>query len=61
MKSLSIVCAMASTSKRARVEENESDNSESSLDFMEENAEGMDSGEESELDRLLLDESEISR
>ena len=52
---------MASTSKRARVEENESDNSESSLDLMEENTEGMDSGEESELDRLLLDESEISR
>ncbi|XP_067053107.1 uncharacterized protein [Acropora muricata] len=51
---------MASTSKRARVEENESDDSDSSFDFIEENTEGMDSGEESELDRLLADESEIS-
>ena len=50
-----------STSKRARVEENESDDSDSSFDFMEETTEGMDSGEESELDRLLADESGISR
>ena len=43
------------------MEENDSDDSDSSFEFMEETTEGMDSGEESELDRLIIDESEISR
>lgn len=52
---------MASDAKRSRVEENDSDDSESSFELFEETTEGMESGEESELDRLLIDESEISR
>jgi len=52
---------MASSEKRPRVEESDSDDSDSSFEFMEETTGGMDSGEESELDRLLIDESVISR
>ena len=44
-----------------RVEESDSDDSENSIDLMGETTGGMDSGEESELDHLLADESEISR
>lgn len=52
---------MASRAKRSRLEENDSDDSDSCFDFMEETTGGMDSGEESELDHLLANESEISR
>ena len=52
---------MALSSKRVRVEESDSDDSENSIDSLEETTRGMDSGEESELDHLLADESEISR
>ncbi|XP_015774285.1 PREDICTED: piggyBac transposable element-derived protein 4-like [Acropora digitifera] len=51
---------MASSGKRPRVEESDSDDSDSSFEIMEETTGGMDSGEESELDRLLIDESVIS-
>ncbi|XP_067045430.1 piggyBac transposable element-derived protein 4-like isoform X2 [Acropora muricata] len=51
---------MASSRKRPRVEESDSDDSDSSFEIMEETTGGMDSGEESELDRLLIDESVIS-
>ena len=47
--------------KRSRVEDSDSDDSDSSFEIMEETTGGMDSGEESELDRLLIDESVISR
>ena len=59
--SLSSVIVMASNAKRSRVEDNDSDDSESSFELFEERTGGMESGEESELDRLLIDESEISR
>ena len=52
---------MASSAKRSRVEENDSDDAESSFELIEETTGGMESGEESELDRLLADESEISK
>ena len=52
---------MASRAKRSRVEESDSDDSDSSFEIMEETTGGMDSGEESELDRLLIDESVVSR
>ena len=43
------------------MEESDSDDSESSFELIEETTGGMESGEESELDHLLADESEISR
>lgn len=52
---------MALNSKRPRVEVNDSHDSESGFVFMEKAIEGMDVAEESELDRLLADDSEISR
>ena len=52
---------MASSSYRPRVEENDSNDSESGFDFIENSTEGMDIAGVSELDRLLADESEISR
>lgn len=55
---------MACASKRPRMEQydsDDSDDSDCSLVVMEETAGGMDSGEESELDRLLINESDISR
>lgn len=52
---------MASTAKRSRTEQYDSDDSDCSFVVMEETAGGMDSGEESELDRLLINESDISR
>ena len=55
------VSVMASTAKRSRMEQYDSDDSDCSLVVMEETAGGMDSGEESELDRLLINESDISR
>ena len=61
LNSLSIVSVMASSSKRSRVEESDSDDSESSFELIEETTGGMESGEESELDHLLADESEILR
>ena len=59
--SFSIVCAMASSSKRVRVEESDSEDWEKSVDLLEETTGGTDSGEESELDHLLADESAILR
>jgi len=59
--SFSIVCIMVSSSKRVRVEESDSDDSENSVDLLEETTGGMDSGEESKLDHLLADESAILR
>ena len=61
MRRLSSLSMMASGSKRSRVQEYDSDESDCSLGVMEETAGGMDSGEESELDRLLENESDISR
>ena len=52
---------MALSSKRPRVEENDSNDSESGFEFMEKATEGMVIAEESGLDRLLADDSEISR
>ena len=61
LKSLSILSLTASTSRRQRVEKNDSDDSDSCFDFREETTGGMNSSEESELDRLLANESKISR
>lgn len=52
---------MASTSKRLRMEEYESDDSDCSLGLIEENTGGLDSGVDCELDHLLKNESGISR
>lgn len=52
---------MASTSKKARVEHSDSEESDSSVRSLDETTGGLDSGEESEIDRHLENESEISR
>ena len=52
---------MASSSKRARVAESDSEDSDSPFEIAEEITGGLESGEESELDRLLENESELSR
>ncbi|XP_074638990.1 uncharacterized protein LOC141897342 [Acropora palmata] len=51
---------MASSSKRARVAESDSEDSDSPFEIAEEITGGLESGEESELDRLLENESELS-
>ena len=61
LKSLLILCVMASSAKRLRLEENDSDDSDSCFDFMDKTIGEMGSGKESELDRLLADYSDISR
>ena len=53
--------SMASSSKRPRVAESDSEDSDSPFDIAEEAHGGLESGEESELDRLLENESELSR
>lgn len=52
---------MASAAKRARVGETSSEQPEEPDYEGDSDAEGMSSGEESELDRLLADEEEIMR
>ena len=51
----------ASTSKRARVELSGSEDPDSSIRSIDEATGGLDSGEESEIDRFLENESQISR
>ena len=50
-----------STSKKARVEHSDSEESDSSIGSIDKATGGLGSGEESELNRLLENESEISR
>ena len=57
----SCLIVMASSSKRARVTESDSEDSDSPFEIAEEITGGLESGEESELDRLLENESELSR
>ena len=52
---------MASSPKRARLAESDSEHSDSPFEIPEEITGGLESGEESELDRLLENESELSR
>ena len=52
---------MASTSKRARVELSDSEDSDSSIRSIAEATGGLDSGEESEVDRLLENELQVLR
>ena len=52
---------MASSSKRPRVAESDSEDSDSSYEIAEEATGGLESGEESELDRALENESGLSR
>ena len=59
--SQSCLIAMASSSKRPRVAESDSEDSDSPFEIAEETTCGLESGEESELDRLLENESELSR
>ena len=49
--SFSILCVMASSSKRARVGGSDSHDSENSLDLMEETTGGLESADESEISR----------
>ena len=57
----SCLIAMASSSKRARVAESDSEDSDSPFEMAEEITGGLESGEESEIDRLLENESGLSR
>ena len=59
--SQSSLIAMASSSKRTRVAESDSEDSDSSYEIAEEATGGLESGEESELDRALENESGLSR
>ena len=53
---------MAYCAKRSRIEDYESEDSDSPIGMIEEATGGLDSGEEKELDRLLENnESDISR
>lgn len=52
---------MASNAKRLRLEDFDSEHSDSSVEEVNETTGGLDSGEESDLDRLLANESDISR
>ena len=52
---------MASCSKRMRVEDSDSEDDETLIGTIEDKTGGLDSGEESELDHLLENESNISR
>lgn len=52
---------MASSSKRSRVAESDSEDSDSPVELLDETTGGLESGEESELDHLLANESDISR
>ena len=52
---------MASSSKRPRVAESDSEDSDSPFDIAEEAHGGLESGEEIQLDRLLENESGLSR
>lgn len=58
---MSIVRAMASNAKRLRLEDFDSEHSDSSVEEVNETTGGLDSGEESDLDRRLANESDISR
>lgn len=50
---------MASNLRRARIKDSDSEDSDSSIGLIEEATGGLDSGSESELDRLLENESDI--
>ena len=50
---------MASSSRRACIEDSDSEDSDSSIGIIEEAPGGLDSGSERELDRLLENESDI--
>ena len=52
---------MASCSKRMRVKDSDSEDGETLIGTIEDNIGGLHSGEESELDHLLENESDISR
>ena len=52
---------MADCAKRSRIEDYESENSDSPIGMIQEATGGLDSGEESKLDRLLENGSDISR
>ena len=51
----------ASCSERMRVEDSDSEDDETLIGTIEDKTGGLDSGEESELDHLLENESDISR
>ena len=52
---------MPSYAKRSRLAEPDSEDSDSPVDLLEENTGALESGEESEVDHLLANESDISR
>ena len=57
--SSSSLSMMASNLRRARIKDSDSEDSDSSIGIIEEATGGLDSGSESELDRLLENESDI--